>query len=214
MSDRSKVAFIDTETLGLDPDYHPVWEIAVITEAGERSWFQKVGPRSIKEAEPIALELSGFHDRYDHDAALDPSDSIDRFASLTKGRHLVGMCPWFDSERLHRLHRATLEPINWPGIDRDGTGVKNGYEPRRHPWHYHLIDVETLIVGWMARALHDEPDGLGDVARLPDLPWKSSDLVRLIGIDPEAPEFQPAHQALADARLAQACWDKIMGSQR
>lgn len=198
--DQTKVAFIDTETLGLDPDYHPVWEIAVIVDGEERSWFQRVGPRALRDAEPAALEMTGFDERYDDIAALDPHDSIDRFNSLVRGRHLVGMCPWFDSERLHRTHRVTLSPVEQAA----------GFEPRRHPWHYHLIDVETMIVGYMQGMYADKPDLLAPSKA--DLPWKSRDLIRFIGIDPDDRKFLPGHQALTDARLAKACFDEIMGT--
>ena len=40
--DQSQVAFIDTETGGLDPEDHPVWEIAVIVDGEEYVWQQKI----------------------------------------------------------------------------------------------------------------------------------------------------------------------------
>lgn len=208
MEQQQTVAFIDTETLGLDPEYHPVWEVAVIVDGDEHTWFQRVGPRAIERAETTALDMTGFAHRYDDDAALDPHESIARFCELTAGRHLVGMCPWFDSERLHRIHRTTLPMNLWPDVT-DAEGKPNGYGPRQHPWHYHLIDVETMIVGYMQGMYSEQPTFAGPSKT--DLPWKSEDLVRFLGVDPDDPQFQPSHQALTDARLARACWHEMMG---
>jgi hypothetical protein len=99
---------------------------------------------------------------------------------LTRGRHLVGAVVSFDEERLRKLLRA------------------NGACPE---WHYHLIDVEALAVGWIAGA--DQ-----EAARLA-LPWKSDDLSRAIGVEP--PSDEERHTALGDARWAKAIYEKIVG---
>src|SRR4051812_8141834 len=120
--DPSKVAFIDTETTGLDPEWHMVWEVAVIVDDFEHVWQQRATAYEATTKLPIGvdpwvLEHTGIRERYDHDAALPWRDSIARFIELVGGRHLVGACPWFDSERLHRLHlvsfRASPNGDHW-----------------------------------------------------------------------------------------------------
>lgn len=76
------LAFVDTETLGLDPRFHPVWEIAVVTDDGGpdtevsvESWQVQVPPAVIARADPEALSINGFHDRYDPATALDLLDT-------------------------------------------------------------------------------------------------------------------------------------------
>lgn len=200
--DQTKVAFVDTETEGLDPGMHGIWEIAVIVDGEEHCWQQRLWPdpsplsffglefastRAIFERQVEAgaidqwvLDNTGLADRYDHATALDPGASIERFVELTRGRHLVGACPWFDSERLHRLVR--------------------GYLPSRDlPWHYHLIDVETLVVGATRMTTGD------DMA----LPWSSDELSERAGVTPLPPEER--HTALADARWAKAIFERVMG---
>lgn len=68
MNDR--IAIIDTETLGLDPLIHPIWELAVITGGEEYHWFIRVDGVDGEFADPVALDLNGFDERYDEAAAV------------------------------------------------------------------------------------------------------------------------------------------------
>ena len=207
--DQTKVAFVDIETTGLDPELDYVWEVAVIVDGVEHVWQQRLPGTDGEPARGGAhwstfvsdwvLENTRIVDAYDHAAALDPVESIDRFCNLVDGRHLVGACPWFDSERLHRLILAHIVPIE-----------------RLHPWHYHLIDVENLAVGYIhgVNAGVDGTGGTGGIGGMPvpGLPWKSVDLSRALGVDPA--DFEPKHSALADARWAKALYERMMGDPR
>lgn len=203
--DASKIAFVDTETTGLDVEYHVVWEIAVIADGHEHVWQQKVGKSGMFNADPEASKLTNFELRYQDDDALSPEASIAMFDGLTQGRHLVGACPWFDSERMHRTHRAFVHNYDQGSTSRDGY-----YTHRRHPWHYHLIDVETLTVGYMmGQEPHDKHPDITQAFDKTALPWKSEELSRYLGVEPD--DFQPKHSALADARWAKAMFEAIMG---
>jgi len=201
--DPSQVAFVDTETFGLDVERHMPWEVAVIVDGEEHVW-QIFWPQSvIDDAEPIALEISGFKDRSiqlrdeldPYMALLTPKASVLRFAELTQGRHLVGAVVSFDEERLRRMHTNVL-----------------GYTDR-FPWHYHVIDVEALAVGH----LHGERVSVGggctsDVATQFQigLPWSSDDLTAALGV--EAVSGDERHTALGDARWAKRMFEAVMGS--
>lgn len=174
------VVFVDTETLGLDPDYNPIWEVALITPDGqEHEWFLRVSPRDVALAHPKALEIGRFDERYDNGKATDHGPFCHRFRDLTAGCHLAGAVVSFDEERLRRLF--------W----RNGYGVE---------WHYHLIDVEALAVGYLA--------GVEFGARMAP-PWKSEELSRAVNVDPE--DFD-RHTALGDARWAKAIYEAVMDS--
>lgn len=177
-----QLAFVDTETLGLDPDRHEVWKIAVIIpdgpHAGEHSWHIKVTNDQLAAAEEIALEINGFTNRYGRLPTVTPRESAERFAELVKGRHLVGAVPSFDEERLRRMHNLHLG------------------RPHRYPWKYHLIDIESMMLGYLAGRGIDAP-----------VPWRSEELSRLVDVSP--PTGADRHSALGDARWVRDIYDTI-----
>lgn len=186
--DPSKVAFVDIETTGLDPEYDAIWEIGVIVDDQPVVWQQLLTDRQIDNVHPDAARITKFYDRYDPETALTPARSIRRLMTLVGDRHMVGACPWFDSERLHRM------------ILRDRLGEL----ARGLPWHYHLVDVENLAVGFlMAR---------GDFDKMP-FPWKSRELAKMLGIDQDQlrEEWGQEHSALADAEFARRMFEAVAG---
>lgn len=192
----TKLAFVDTETTGLDPDQHEIWEVGLILrekhENGVREvpyhWFL---PVDLGRADPYALKIGRFHERYPTVGADGLGSFAQAFAKLTWGAHLVGNVVSFDEERLRELLRA------------------NGQCPG---WHYHLIDVEPLVVGYL-RGLAKEADEAGclrsaaEYRRIAAPPYKSVELSRAIGVEPPG-DYR--HTALGDARWAMEMYDKVM----
>lgn len=192
--DYSKLAFVDTETTGLDPDRHAIWEVAIIAEGEELSWLVELTDEDLAAADPVALDIGRFHERHPQGLRFTgPPASIvaapygiaKAVAYALEGRHVVGAIPSFDTERLARLlRRHDLEPT----------------------WHYHIIDVEALAVGWLAGSFDwSEGPPAGDKLTLP---WKSEELSRAVGVEPE--EFNK-HTALGDARWAKAVYEAVVG---
>ena len=153
------VVFCDTETTGLDPDRHEIWEVGLIDrENREHQWWL---PVSLGRADPMALKIGGFHDRYAEGKTTDATEFARRFRDLTRGCHLAGAVISFDEERLRRLLRQHDEcPM----------------------WHYHLVDVEALAAGrlrqeppWesdaLSRALGVDPDDFERHSALGDARW-------------------------------------------
>ena len=123
------VLFIDTETTGLDPDRHEMWDLAIIDASG-REFVYHFRP-NLRAADPMALRIGQYYERTS-DPKWQWSDPRFHAADIARrldGTHLVGAIPWFDAEFLRRwLDR-------W---DEKGT------------WHYHHIDIEALAVGYLA----------------------------------------------------------------
>lgn len=173
------VCFVDTETTGLDPDLHEIWEVGLIVDEIEHHWYL---PVDLGRADPIALAIGQFHERYPDNAVTSYTTLrafATEFAYLTRGRHLVGAVVSFDAERLSKLLKA------------------NGACPE---WHYHLIDVEALAVGFSQWVTSGTAIALS-------LPWKSDDVSRAVGVDPD--QFEK-HTALGDAHWAKAVYEAVV----
>ena len=187
------LVFIDTETDGVHPD-RKAWEIAMIRRDDERTigthMFVEI---DLSTADPFGLKVGGFYDRHPLGQAISEAwrDDDDhkrrvktqreaalKVAQITHGAHLVGAVPHFDAEVLANLLRS------------------QGLTPS---WHYHLIDVEAMAVGYLsARRAPIAP------------PWKSDDLGRQLGINP--PSDDQRHTAMGDAEWAMRWYDAMTGS--
>lgn len=189
------IAFTDCETLGLDPDRHAIWEAATIlwdeathTEVTRRSWQIEITDEEYASADSTALQIGRYRDRRVPPALrCSKAQFASEFAELTAGVHLAGAVISFDEERLRRLLLA------------------EGHAPA---WHYHLIDVESVAVGFLhgvetgaQRVRGGRPRTPPAVAR--HLPWRSIDLTHHLGIEVSA---EMKHTAEGDAEWALALW--------
>lgn len=171
----SMIAFVDTETLGLHPDRHAIWEVALVLydpDADEvtdcHEWQPTLTDEELAQGDPIGMEIGRFAQRRLKPEGQTPKyDMVREFIELTDGAHLAGAVVSFDEERLRRLaDRLYL----------------------RHCWHYHLIDVEAVAVGALAAR---------GVA--PSLPWKSDALGEALGVGIDE---EDRHTAMGDAMWA------------
>lgn len=186
----SGVVFVDIETTGLNPGYHDIWEVALIVDEEEFTW--QMIP-DLTRADSGALRVSRFYERANKAVAAEnwdnPQTVAGKVAVLTANRHLVGAVPSFDAGFLSRfLHRQGF----------------------RDAWHYHLIDVEALAIGYLW-GIHDmESDEIrrAGIDTATGLPWDSEALSRVLGVDPD--KFD-RHTALGDARWAKAIYEAVVG---
>jgi hypothetical protein len=204
------ICALDTETTGLHPQ-RQAWDIAMIRrdDNGESGW-QFYVEVDLADADPFALKVGRFYDRHPYGRylakdlphpfswpvtnrrlgeLLSPSEAARHVARVTHGAHIIGAVPNFDTEVLATLLR------------------RHGLTPG---WHYHLIDVEALALGW----LHGRAQAGAHNAGLPmeiltRLPWKSDDLAAACGV--ESPDEEERHTALGDAKWALRLYDAITG---
>jgi DNA polymerase III epsilon subunit-like protein len=172
----TNLVFLDTETTSLDADTGEIWEVGAIVrqEDGTETEYHWFLPVTLVEADPISLKIGKFHERYTV-PSIGLEDFAWRFWGLTKDTHLVGNIVSFDEERLRKLIR------------------RHGLTPG---WHYHLVDVESLVAGHLK---------IGP-------PWKSADLSEAAGV--ALPSEEERHTALADARWAMRLYDEVLGASR
>lgn len=187
-----KLVFCDTETTSLRPDRR-AWDIALIVrdEDGvdhEHQLFIEASELDLGNADLKSLAIGKFHERHPQfNGEKDP---------WQKSLHTS----WSAARDIERLTRGATVVGAVPNFDAevlDNMLRRIGFCPA---WHYHLQDFETLIVGYLR----------GQGKPVPELPWRSDDLSRLIGVEP--PGDEDRHTALGDARWARRVWDAVFGT--
>lgn len=203
------LAFVDTETTGVHQGRR-AWEVAIIRrepDATETTLHLFIADVDLSEADPFGLKIGRFYERHPaytgtehgrivddpwYDMAYGPvpdgaqitheAEAAHHVERMTRGAHLVGAVPNFDAEVFaDMLRRHQLAPA----------------------WHYHLIDVEALAVGYLAgRRPFDRSEPVA-------LPWSSDDLTRACGVEPAGDDER--HTALGDAKWAMRLYDAIVG---
>ena len=191
------VCFVDTETTSLQHDRN-IWEVAVIRRDdyyGTKELLLQVHDVDLTNANLKSLQIGRFYERHWASRSYPPScfkndcrsesEVAHAVEHMLRGAHIVGAVPNFDTEALDAMFR-------------------------RHriisTWHYHLIDVENLAVGYIkglqkAGGLHKDYDT--------NPPWTSQELGEVLGVEPET--TLERHTALGDARWAMRMYDKVMG---
>jgi hypothetical protein len=184
----SPIVFLDTEATGLRLDDH-AWDVAAIRrepDGTETEWQIFVQHDAEKAAHLPEPFISDYRTRYDGTGAL-AAASVAEFREwfadpVFAGRpHVVGAVPDFDITHMRKL-------LGTNRVD--------------DPWHYHLIDVETLAVGYRI-GLTAECD-----RDVPDLPWDSEALSWAVGVNPD--QFA-RHTAMGDVLWTRAIYDVVMG---
>lgn len=148
MTDAPTICFVDIETTGLEPGRHEVWEIALIVRAPGEIPQEVVWqlPVSLHTADPAALRINRFYERYDMDNLASPFQALKEFARLTAGGFVVGSIPSFDAGFLDvALRRLELAPA----------------------WHYRLVCVESLAAGKLGMRPPWSTDEMGEKLGVP-----------------------------------------------
>lgn len=131
------LAYVDTETTGLDPNLHDVWEIACAIDDGPI--HSAIVAHSLTFADSEALEVSRYYDRT---GGGEPPTETTR---------------WFESALQRRLAGVTLVGAN-PAFDAAMLTARWGHAP----WHFRLLDIEAYAMGALG---YDRPRGLATITR-------------------------------------------------
>jgi hypothetical protein len=197
------IVFMDTECDGLRPD-RKVWEVAIVRREpdGRETEWQAFVDIDLSTAEPFGLKVGRFYERHPAGRELSGLDqprdergpgwigtahAARRVARLTHGAHVVGAVPSFDTNVLDGLLRG------------------HGLIPA---WHYHLIDVEVLAVGYLAGRGKTVVNKDGNT-RLRTPPYSSDELTEALGVESAADDER--HTAMGDVRWVMRMYDAIMG---
>lgn len=184
----TRTIFFDTETTSLHRTKRRIWDVGYIIRDDhapdiEKQFFVSA---SLRNADPISLQIGGYYDRYPNPF---PSFSSRAFAAVEDqiitepemceivardfyNAYLVGAVPSFDEETLARaFHRYSYQIT----------------------WKYHLIDIESLAAGALGM--------------LP--PWNFDNILLSYGLEYDE---RDRHTALGDARMVRDLFDKVMAA--
>lgn len=171
--------FLDCETLGLGDA--PVWEVAAIAITANGTMLQRFSAFVEHDQTDAAMWLdelpssfaNDYQSRYVPDKAWARETVAGKIMMMAEGGAIVcGSNPDFDMTRV-----AALDPTTKP------------------TWHYHPIDVPTLVHGYLL--------GKG-IAPAP--PWKSDLLSQMVGVDPTA---YSRHTAMGDCEWTLDLWNRV-----
>ncbi len=127
--------YLDTETNGLDPSVHQVWEIAYAIDDGPVR--ADVVAHTLISADDDALKINGYMDRTNHLPTIKNAFLFeDEVFGALDSRTVVGANPAFDAAFLR---------TRWG----------------RAPWRYRMLDVEAYAMGALG---YNEPQGLATIA--------------------------------------------------
>ncbi|UAJ16233.1 DnaQ-like DNA polymerase III subunit [Gordonia phage Malibo] len=185
------LAFVDTETTGLDRDSE-IWEFAAILrhDSGSESTVHLHIEHDWALLDSLPAKF-----RADHDSRFGAASGMHAYtqagaASIIHaalvGAHIVGANPAFDADRLGYL------------LDQHGL---------KPSWHYHLIDLEAMTLGYLIANARDV--GFSGVPM--KMPWRSDDLAAQVMpmIDPDGEPMYLRHTALGDAQWSRDWWDAL-----
>lgn len=177
------IAFIDTETTGLDPSRAEVIEFAavkVLKDGTEEVFHTLVYPERIDDAEPKALEVNGYAKHPERwDTAPTMAEVGGKIAEFLKGTVICGHNVAFDETMLNEnLHRAGVKGrVPYHKIDT----VTLAYE--------HLVplglkrvslDFIRAFLGWSQKDAHTAMKDVRDAQRLYNLTNRMGLIRRLV----------------------------------
>jgi hypothetical protein len=191
MTAETALVFLDTETTGLAVD-DEIWEFAAVrrepdgTEKELHLFLQHNASKCIQLPESYLADhqrrFPASHMVDWHPDVVAPYKAAELINEFLQGRpHIVGAVPSFDLPLIERLSRRWI--TDWTP-----------------PWHYHVIDVETVALGWL--------NGRGTRTRPP---YRSDDLAAACWVDP--PAKGERHTAMGDVRWVMRWYDAMLGGQ-
>lgn len=165
---KTKYAFIDIETTGLDCYKHEIIEIAILTDS--QKYHVKVSPQRLDIADSKALEINGYNSK-DWDGAVRACDVALKTSNMLEGCVIVGHNPGFDMGFLGELWE--LYNCN-PYIDKryiDTIVLAREHLPRCRS--YSLDSIRDYL-GWSKIGNHSALIDCEDTERLFRLLWRCS----------------------------------------
>lgn len=212
----ARLIFLDTETTGLQPHHHELWEIGLIerrtithadqpTQVVDTEHVFTLKP-DLTKADPAALRISRFYERTADLAP--PSFGLTSGTTTTINVVIGDASPtprrtWSNALATAEQVARLLDGAHLIGVNPtfDAAFLQRWLFKHGHAgtWNYHLVDVRALALGWLA--------GYGDPQ---DIDISTDGLVHAMGLDP----LPGRHTAIGDARLTRMLYDAATADGR
>lgn len=190
---------VDTETTGLDPARHEIWEIGAIWRNTGVNHLWRMKP-DLAAAEPQALAVGRYYERTARMCRRCQPDRVRDLAILEDDDDAEWSSPAALAADMARLlDGATLIAAN-PAFDAGFLAAFLRLHGEAPTWHYRLRDIGSMAWGWLQA--HHLPHHLP----IPAMDANTDDLARAMGIEPDGFE---RHSALGDCRLVAAMLNVI-----
>ena len=157
-----KLAFLDTETTGLDNKRHEIIELAlIIIEDGERIYEKsfKIKPQHIERASPVALQINGYDEAiWAKEGYCWNLESVQRLAAHLEGAVIVGHNVRFDIGFLRAVFKRYNYSFRFPPELDTKTLARLVWGFNKLSMDYIRENVEGMTTVGSHRALKDVED--------------------------------------------------------
>lgn len=163
------LVYLDTETTGLDPNHHHIWEMAYAIDDGPIE--SAIVPHTIAGADDKALEIGRYFERT---ALRHVSTQFEMgMMSDLEGATLVGANPAFDTAFLRARWGITPWRYRLLDIEAYAMGALGWDEPKGL-----AAIAETLVIGEGYEIPAPDHTAAGDVDTLRDCHWALREIYR------------------------------------
>lgn len=197
------IVLVDTESTGLDPELHEMWEFGAIEySAGGRPEHQYiVPPRNLAGGDGQGVAVGGFYERT---AGLGAGNHGECF-NLAGAQEQRWSDPGAAALAIARLLSRSTVMCAVP--THDVPFLKAFLRANGHigAWHFRVRDFGSVARGYLL----GRASALGPEAVLPGMDASTDVFAEALGVDPG--QFG-RHEALGDCRLLAACLDVMTGT--
>jgi len=160
--DTKNLVFLDIETTGLNPIFHEIIEICLITDT--QVYLTKIKPQRIKDADPQSLKINNYNHKEWFDAPLF-KDVLPKIQELTAGKMLAGHHVSFDYSFLtEQLSRSGAPAL----FDRRRIDTINLAFEHLRPLGLNSLSLDSIrtFLGWSKEGAHTALKDCKDAKRL------------------------------------------------
>ena len=158
------IVYLDTETTGLDCDYHEIISVCVIRKSDGKIWTWKANPDWPDHIDDMAVAINGYTPQ-DWDTAVTQNEMAHELGMILDGAVIVGHNPKFDLgfiENLFWRHQVKCR-VSHRAIDTITLAFVYLV-----PWGLKSLSMDSIrtFLGWKKHKIHTAIQDTKDVKKL------------------------------------------------